>query len=108
MIYKKKKISSNEEICRWANISDSKRNFKEGQRIIIAGHIIYCRKNIDFNGSVRLCSTRLSTSSLKGELHEIKREVSNSGGIISMTCSSKAVLGEKCKHVLGTLLYCHR
>ena len=42
-------ILSKEEICRWANISDSKRNLKEGERIINAGHIIYCGKNIDFN-----------------------------------------------------------
>ena len=47
-------ILSKEEICRWANTSDSKRNFKEGERIINAGHIIYCGKNIDFNGSVKL------------------------------------------------------
>ena len=25
-----------------------------------------------------------------------------------MTCTCKAALGEKCKHVLGTLLYCYR
>ena len=45
---------SKEEICHWANTSDSKRNFKEGKRIINAGHIIYCGKNKDFNGSVGL------------------------------------------------------
>ena len=45
-------ILSIEEISRWANTSDSKRNFKEGERIINAGHIIYCGKNIDLNGSV--------------------------------------------------------
>ena len=50
----------------------SKRNFKEGERMINAGRIIYCGKNIDFNGSVRLSSKCLSTSSLKGEPHEIK------------------------------------
>ena len=67
-------ILSKEEICRWANASDSKSNFKEGERIINADHIIYCGKNIDFNGSVRLSSKCLSISSLKRELHEIKWE----------------------------------
>ena len=43
-------ILSKEEIFRWANTSDSKTNFKEGERNINAGHIIYCGKNIDFNG----------------------------------------------------------
>ena len=52
MIYKKKMILSKEEICRWANTSDSKRNFKEGEWIHNAGHIIYYGKNIDFNVSV--------------------------------------------------------
>ena len=59
-----KQILSNEEICNWDNISDSKRNFKEGERIIIAAHIIYCGKYIDFNGSMRLSSKCLSTSNL--------------------------------------------
>ena len=47
-------------------------------------------------------------SSLKREPHEIKGEVLGSGSIISMTCTCRAGLGEKCKHVLGTLLYCYR
>ena len=47
-------ILSKEEIFRWVNTSDSKRNFKKVERIINAGHIIYCGKNIDFNGLVRL------------------------------------------------------
>ena len=64
-------ILSKEEICRWANTSDSKRNFQERERIINAGHIIYCGKNIDFNGSVRLSAECLSISSLKREPYEI-------------------------------------
>ena len=58
-----KKILSNEEICRWANISGNKRNFKEGEWVIIAAHIIYCGQNIDFNGLVRLSSKCLPTNS---------------------------------------------
>ena len=65
-------ILSKEEICRWANTIDSKMNFKEGERIINAGHIIYCGKNIDFNGLVRLSAECLSISRLKREPHEIK------------------------------------
>ena len=100
-------LLSKEEIYRWANTSDTKRNFKEGKRIGNAGHIIYCGKNIDFNGSVRSSSKCLSTSCLRGEPHEITGEISNSGQIICMICTCKAGLGEKCKHVLGTLLYCY-
>ena len=78
MIYKKKIILRKEEIFRWANTSDSKRNFKEGERIINAGHIIYCGKNIDFNGSLRLSAKCLSISSLKREPHEINEKVLSS------------------------------
>ena len=101
-------ILSKEKICRWANTSDSKKNFKEGERIINAGHIIYCGKNIDFNGLVRLSAECLFTSSLKRKPHGIKEEVLSSRRLISMTCTCEAGLGEKCKHVLGTLLYCYR
>ena len=100
-------ILSKEKNFHWVNTSDSKRNFKEGERIINAGHMIYYRKNIDFNGSVRFSAKCLSLSSLKREPHEIK-EVLSSGRIISKTCTCKAGLAEKCKHVLGTVLYCYR
>ena len=49
-------ILSKEEICRWANTSDSKRNFKEGERIINAGHIIYSGKNIEAYIKIFLCT----------------------------------------------------
>ena len=80
-------ILSKEEVCRWANTRDSKRNFKEGERIINPGHIIYCGKNIDFNGSVGLSAKCLSISTLKREPHEIKGEVLSSGRISSMICT---------------------
>ena len=108
MIYKKKMILSKEEICLWANTSDSKRNFKEGERIINADHIIYCGKNIDFNDSVTLSAKCLSISNLVREPHKIKEEVLSSGRIISMTCTCKAGLGGKMSASTGTLLYCYR
>ena len=64
-------ILSKEEIRRWANTSGSKRNFKEGKRIINAGHIIYCGKNIDFNGSVRLSAECLYTECPKSYVHKL-------------------------------------
>ena len=51
------------------NTSDSKRNFKESERIINAGHIIYCGKNIDFNGSVRLSAYTQKTDTRKITVH---------------------------------------
>ena len=84
-------ILSKEEVCRWANTRDSKGNFKEGERIINAGHIIYCGKNIDFTGSVGLSAKCLSISTLKREPHEIKGEVLSSGRIIRRKVISYSV-----------------
>ena len=60
------------------------------------------------NDRTSLSAECLSISSLKREPHEIKGEVLSSERIISMICTWKAGLGEKCMHVLGTLLYCYR
>ena len=50
----------------------------------------------------------MSISRFKREPHEIKWEVLSSGHIINMTCTCKAGLGQKFKHVLGSLLYRYR
>ena len=81
-----KMILSKEEICRWANTSDSKRNFKEGERIINAGHIIYCGKNIDFNGSVR-CEVKCEVLVYK----QFKKRTSCSASIQLLVSSSKKI-----------------
>ena len=102
-------ILSKEEICRWANTSDSKRNFKDGERIINACHIIYCGKNIDFNGSVGLSAECLSISSLKKEPQEIKGEVLSSGRIILVWHALAKLAWKKnvSMYILGILLYCY-
>ena len=57
---------------------------------------------------MRLSAQCLFINSLKREPHEIKRGVLSNGRISSMTCTCKDGLAEKCKHVLGTLLYRYR
>ncbi|KAK0165540.1 hypothetical protein PV328_004047 [Microctonus aethiopoides] len=48
----------------------------------------------------------MQTSQLKNKPHEINCSVSCDGKILSMVCTCKAGLGEKCKHNFGTLFYC--
>ncbi|KYM94638.1 hypothetical protein ALC62_14725 [Cyphomyrmex costatus] len=99
------------EICEWAGTNPSQRNFREGENILRAGHLISCGKHENQtceSESVKLTAYCLQTSQLRASPHEITAEISEAGKIISISCSCKAGLGEKCKHVLATLLYCHR
>lgn len=99
------------EICEWAGTSPSQRNFREGENILRAGHLISCGKHENEsreNSLIKLTAYCLQTSQLKASPHEITGEISETGKIIFISCSCKAGLGAKCKHVLATLLYCHR
>lgn len=99
------------EICEWAGTNPSQRNFREGENILKAGHLISCGKHENQtleSNSVKLTAHCLQMSQLRASPHEITGEISAIGKIISISCSCKAGLGEKCKHVLATLLYCHR
>ncbi|XP_066601766.1 uncharacterized protein [Prorops nasuta] len=50
----------------------------------------------------------MQTSHLKEKPHEIKAKISKSGKIITVSCTCKAGLGERCKHAVATLLFCYR
>lgn len=99
------------EICEWAGTNPSQRNFREDENILRAGHLISCGKHENRtreSESVKLTAYCLQMSQLRASPHEIIGEISEAGKIISISCSCKAGLGGKCKHVLATLLYCHR
>lgn len=100
-----------EKICSWADTGKTRRNFKEGQRILEAGHILSCGKKINPQDEsvILVTSFCLSTSQLKRfRPHTIQGKILRDGTIISMSCTCKAGLGEKCKHVMGTLLWIDR
>lgn len=73
-----------------------------------AGHLISCEKHENQSENDSMTAHCLQTSQLRASLHEITREILATGKIISILCPCKAGLGEKYKHVLATLLYCHR
>ncbi|KAK0178534.1 hypothetical protein PV327_007415 [Microctonus hyperodae] len=98
------------EICTWAGTKPDNRNFVEGERLLQAGHILKCGKcsvKCD-RGAVSIIAYCLQTSHLKENPHKIDGHVSLSGKIKTMICTCKAGLGEKCKHIIATLIYCTR
>lgn len=95
------------EICNWAGANPSERNFVEGERLLKAGHVIKCGKNVEIDGTISLTALCLQTTNIRLVPHEIKGKF-NSKGIVSCTCTCKAGLGEKCKHIIAVLLYCHQ
>lgn len=98
-----------DQIFFWAKTTNSSRNFLEGNRILYANHIEDIGVKIDSNDEVHLFAQCLQTSHSKESFHEIEGKLNKkSGEIISMTCSCKAGLGEKCKHIIAVLLYCSR
>lgn len=94
----------------WAGANPKQRNIVEAERLLRAGHIIKCGKNINKSNSsseVYIISFCLQTSNLKGNPHRIDGQIKNEE-IIHMECSCKAGQSEKCKHIIATLLYINR
>ncbi|XP_011685215.1 PREDICTED: uncharacterized protein LOC105448392 [Wasmannia auropunctata] len=86
------------------------KNFIEGNRVLKAEHIIKIGKNAENvrGDCVNLTALCLQTSHLKQSPHEITGKVRRNREVVSMKCSCKAGLGEKCKHIIAALLYCSR
>lgn len=99
-----------EEIVAWTGTNPSRRNYVEGNRVLEANHIIKILKNAEkLDGeTVSIICLCLQTTHMRDSPHEVFGDFKKSGEIISMKCSCKAGLGEKCKHIIATLLYCSR
>ncbi|XP_053599227.1 ankyrin-3-like [Microplitis demolitor] len=98
------------EIFNWVGSNPAQKNIKDAERIIAAGHLLKCGKNIESINSdvVTFSALCLQTSHLKEKPHEIEGSVSKSKKILSLKCSCKAGKGTQCKHVVAALLYCYR
>ncbi|XP_043469594.1 uncharacterized protein LOC122503202 [Leptopilina heterotoma] len=93
------------EICKFSDCTPSSRNFVEGERVWQADHIIFCGQQDSDETSIKIISFCLQSSNLKSAPHQIKGEINLCGSIIKMTCSCKAGLSEKCKHIVAVLLH---
>lgn len=99
-----------EEIFNWVGSNPAQKNIKDAERIIAAGHLLKCGRNIESINSdvVTFSALCLQTSHLKEKPREIEGSVSKSGKILILKCSCKAGKGTQCKHVVAALLYCYR
>lgn len=85
--------------------------FVLGEAVLNAGHLILCgitEKNKKLFNLFALC---LQTSALQSSPHEISASLNilnNNINISKATCSCKAGLGGRCKHITATLLFCTR
>ena len=91
------------EICRFTASTPSCRNFVEGERVLHAGHVIFCGKEAENETSTKVIAFCMQTSSLKDKPHEIRGEITLQGIVKDAVCSCKAGLGKKCKHVVVVL-----
>lgn len=86
-------------------------SFFLGEAILNAGHLILCGISDKTKTLLKLFALCLQTSALASHPHEISASfsvVNNNINILKATCSCKAGLGGKCKHVAATLLFCTR
>lgn len=98
------------EILNWTGSNVTQKIFVDAERILEAGHLIKCGKNIDKtnNDIISFSAFCVQTSRIKERPHEINGIISKEGKIVSVQCSCKAGMGEKCKHVGASLLYYYR
>ena len=74
-----------------------------------AGHLTTCGKiknDYDANNIELFASCIRYSGTTTNEPHKIHGQISRKGAIMKFECSCKAGKGERCKHVLATLLYC--
>lgn len=94
-----------EEVCRWAGSSNpAERKFVEGLEVVVSGNLIQIGKNKEKStADVSSIHVRyMQSSALRDTPHTITGEINNvTGKIIKFSCSCKAGLGEKCKHIMG-------
>ena len=99
-----------QEICQCAETDPGKRNFIGGEKVLNAGHLTTCGKINNDNDAKNielLASCIRSSGTTTNEPHKIHGQILRRGAIMKFECSCKAGKGERCKHVLATLLYCH-
>lgn len=96
------------EICKYGECTITSRNFSEGEKLLNADYLSKCGR-LEVEGDVNtIMAYCRQYSAVNGKPHEIKGSINISGTISSFTCTCKAGLSEKCKHILALLLFCNR
>lgn len=90
----------------WTKSNDLDERFVEGLQVLGAEHIIQFGKIIEKSTAelISIHARCMQSSTLKNAPHTLTGEITVIGKILKFTCSCKAGQGEKCKHVIATLL----
>lgn len=97
------------EIFVFTNSTHLSRKFIEGERLINAGHDIFCGKlQMEESNSTTFIAFCLQTSNMRNNSHEINEIITASGKIEDVLCSCKAGLSKKCKYSVAVLLHLSR
>lgn len=96
------------EICKYGACTVSSRNFREGEKLLNSNYITKCGRIRTESNTYKIIAYCRQYSSPDEKPHEVKGDINSTGSICTFTCSCKAGLGEKCKHILAVLLFCSR
>lgn len=83
----------------------------EGENVLNAGHLILAGKTGHSDNTTFIYGLCLQSSAIFQQPHEIKGELINSGGVLTilkMHCSCKAGNSGRCKHISAFLIKCIR
>lgn len=86
-----------EDICNCVRLNPAQTNFVESERILRAGLLIKCGKNVqnDVRDYIEIVGFCLQPSILRGTLHEINGLIIFVRVISNVQCKCKAGLGKK-------------
>ena len=98
-------------ICETLDASPNSRNFKEGESLLNAKHVILCEASSKTSVSITVYALCLQTSAMNSPPHTIEGTFKINNGkvveIFDLKCSCKAG-AVKCKHIAAVLLFCSR
>ncbi|XP_051173414.1 uncharacterized protein LOC127289492 [Leptopilina boulardi] len=61
------------DVCAFANATPSTRNFLEGEKLLHAGHLLFCGKEAKEDNLINLIAFCIQSSKIKDAPHEIKQ-----------------------------------
>lgn len=99
------------DLFNYLEASPSSRCISEGQAVLNANHIILCGIKEKTASAITLYALCLKSSGLTDAPHELEgyfNVLSSSVEITKVTCSCKAGMSARCKHVAALLFLCTR
>ena len=98
------------EICRFGDTNPSKNNYIGAERIVkTTNNLFFVGKTVHSDGTTLINAKCISVSNLRGKTPlNINGKIDSNFKILEMQCTCTAGAGEKCKHIIATLIYCYK